>query len=207
MVPDGTEVHVNAFGASPRAGDADYAVDSLTAFNNCRDWILAYAVPAGTGGTTGITMVLDGYYYLSKSFATGGGNYNIRGQSRNSRITTPWPYDQIIVSNLNTFGREGYTYTSAFPIYLGQRVSVGNHIYVAVVAGTPSGTSPPSGTGTGQVDGTVVWNYEREKTYAEQQPGGFNGTIERLTVAAAWTGLRPIRVVSRQRSLRMIRQT
>jgi hypothetical protein len=191
MVPSGTEVHVNAFGASPRAGDADYAVDSLTAFNNCRDWILAYAVPAGTGGTTGITMVLDGYYYLSKSFATGGGNYNIRGQSRNSRITTPWPYDQIIVSNLNTFGREGYTYTSAFPIYLGQRVSIGNHIYVAVVAGTPSGTSPPSGTGTGQVDGTVVWNYEREKTYAEQQPGGFNGTIERLTVAASWSGSPP----------------
>jgi hypothetical protein len=118
MVPSGSEVHVNAFGASPRAGDSDFAVDSLTAFNNCRDWILAYAAPAGTAGTTGITMVLDGYYYLSKAFHTGGGNYNIRGQSQDSRITTPWPYDQIIVqgatSSQNTFGREGWAYSSAF---------------------------------------------------------------------------------------------
>jgi hypothetical protein len=195
MVPEGSEVHVNAFGASPRAGDSDVAVDSLTAFNNCRDWILAYAAPAGTAGTTGITMVLDGYYYLSKSFHTGGGNYNIRGQSQDSRITTPWPYDQIIVqgatSSQNTFGREGWAYSSAFAVYLGQRVNVGDHIYVAVVAGTPSGTSPPSGTGTGQVDGTVVWNYERERTYAEKQPGIFSGTIESLTVACNWSAFTP----------------
>jgi hypothetical protein len=195
MVPDGTEVHVNAFGASPRAGDSDFAVDSLTAFNNCRDWILAYATPAGTAGTTGITMVLDGYYYLSKAFYTGGGNFSIKGQSQDSRITTPWPYDQIIVqgatSGSNTFGREGFTYTSSFPIFLGQRVNVGNHVYVAVVAGTPSGTSPPSGTGTGQVDGTVVWNYERELTYAETQPRFFEGTIENLTVASNWSAFTP----------------
>jgi hypothetical protein len=191
MVPDGTEVHVNAFGASPRAGDSDFAVDSLTAFNNCRNWILAYAAPAGTAGTTGITMVLDGYYYLSKAFHTGQGNYNIRGESRNSRITTPWPYDQIVVHNTLTFGREGYTYTSAFPIYYGQRVNIGTHVYVAVVAGTPSGTSAPSGTGTGQVDGTVVWNYERELDYHETRGGAFGGTIERLTVASNWSAFTP----------------
>jgi hypothetical protein len=191
MVPDGTEVHVNAFGASPRAGDSDFAVDSLTAFNNCRDWILAYAAPAGTAGTTGITMVLDGYYYLSKAFDTGQGNYNIRGQSQTSRITTPWPYDQIIVQNSNTFGREGSPYTSAFPIFLGQRAFIGTHVYVAVVAGTPSGTSAPSGTGTGQVDGTVVWNYERELAYHETRGGAFGGTIERLTVGANWSGFTP----------------
>jgi hypothetical protein len=186
-VPNGTEVHVNAFGATRMASDSDYSVDSYQAFSDCRDWILKHVAPAGVGGTTGITMVWDGYYYCSKSFQTGQGNYNIRGQSRTSRITTPWPYDQIIVHGSNTFGREGSPYSSAFPVYYGQRSSIGTHVYVCVTAGTPSGTTPPSGTGVGQVDGTVVWNYERELAYHETLGGAFNGTIERLTVASNWS--------------------
>jgi hypothetical protein len=185
----GTEVHVNAFGASRRAGDSDFAVDSLQAFKDCRDWILRHCV--GAANYTGVTLVFDGYYYCSKAFSTGNGNYNIKGQSRDSRITTPWPYDQIIVQAGSSFGREGWTYTSAFPIFLGQRVSVGNHIYVAIQAGTPSGSTPPSGTGLGQIDGSVIWNYEREKTFDEQQTGGFVGTIERLTVASNWSAFTP----------------
>jgi hypothetical protein len=189
-VPNGTEVHVNAFGATRMASDSDYSVDSYQAFSDCRDWILKHVAPAGVGGTTGITMVWDGYYYCSKSFQTGQGNYNIRGQSRTSRITTPWPYDQIIVHGSNTFGREGSPYSSAFPVYYGQRSSIGTHVYVCVTAGTPSGTTPPSGTGVGQVDGTVVWNYERELAYHETLGGAFNGTIERLTVASNWSSRR-----------------
>jgi hypothetical protein len=181
----GSEVHVMAFGATRMAGDSDFSVDSLQAFRDCRDWILAYAV--GAANNTGITMVFDGYYYCSKSIDTGGGNYNIRGQTRDSRITTPWPYDQIIVQAGSSFGREGWVYSSAFPIFLGQRASVGNHIYVAVTPGTPSGSTPPSGTGIGQIDGSVIWNYEREKTYAEQQTGGFTGKISNLTVASNWS--------------------
>jgi hypothetical protein len=187
----GTEVHVNAFGASRRAGDSDFAVDSLQAFKDCRDWILRHCV--GAANYTGVTLVFDGYYYCSKAFSTGNGNYNVKGQSRDSRITTPWPYDQIIVQGGSSFGREGWAYTSAFPIYYGQRVSVGNHIYVAVTPGTPTlnGSTAPSGTGLGQIDGTVIWNYEREKTFDEQQTGAFNGTIERLTVASNWSAFTP----------------
>jgi hypothetical protein len=181
-------VHVNAFGAKSLASTTDTSFDSYAAFSDCRDFILSQNA-ARTDAGPSITMCLSGPYWLTKAFITGSDTYDIEGsggRENATRITTPWPYDQIIASHAGGFGREGEVYTNAFPVYVGQRYSVGNHIYVAVVAGTPGAASAPSGTGVGQVDGTVVWNYEREKVYHELATGGFDGTIRNITCASNW---------------------
>jgi hypothetical protein len=186
-------VHVNGFGAKTLASTTDTSFDSYAAFGDCRDFIISQNA-AHTDAGPSLTMVLSGPYYLSKAFITGSDTYDIEGsggREASSRITTPWPYDQIISSHNGGFGREGEVYTSAFTVYLGQRASVGNHIYVAVTPGTPSGSTPPSGTGLGQVDGSVVWNYEREKVYHELATGGFDGTIRNITCASNWSAFTP----------------
>jgi hypothetical protein len=195
VMPNDGRIHVHAFGAKSLASTTDTSFDSLQAFNDCRDFIISQN-PSGTDKGTPYTMLWSGPYYLSKPFKTGAITYDIEGtggREQATRITTPWPYDQIISGYAGSVGREGDAYTNAFTVYLGQRAAIGNHVYVAISPGTPSlvPSTPPSGTGLGQIDGTVVWNYEREKEYHERQLGGFDGTIRNVTTASNWSGFTP----------------
>jgi hypothetical protein len=185
------EVWVEQFGAAGST-NPNTTVDTWQAFEDAKNFVLsnrkdkkAYTIRVGLGA-----------YYLSQSFHMVGGVFNLIGTASSSAggiyegstLNFPAHTDGIFTQDIHTFGREGDAYSNLFSVYLGQEAAVGTHIYVAVQAGMPAGPGP-SGTSNGQVDGGVIWNYSREKTYSEQAgdvstTGG--ATIQNLTILSHW---------------------
>lgn len=64
--------------------------------------------------------------------------------------TVTWKFAGIS-DNTPWIGQEGYT--------IGQQRSNGPNLYVVTTEGTSASSGGPTGTGTGIVDGTVVWDY------------------------------------------------
>jgi hypothetical protein len=107
-------------------------------------------------------------------------------------LRTPWNHDAIQVqhsfSGLNTFGHEGGPYT-LFPTYLGMMIHNAGRVYKCTTAGSPSGTTFPTGTGSSIADGTAVWSYVRDLTYAEATGVGGGGqftVIKDFTIFGLW---------------------
>jgi hypothetical protein len=188
------EVWVEQFGADGST-DPNNTVDTWQAFEDAKNFVLfwrrnqkAYKIRAGLG-----------YFYLSKSFHMLGAVFDLEGSASSSgggvydgtTLTFPAHTDGVFTHDIHTFEREGNRYFWQFEVHVGQLVwNGGTHIYVAVQGGFPAvAGAGPSGTSNGQVDGAVIWNYLREKTYSEQL-GDVNSTagatIRNITVLSNW---------------------
>lgn len=100
------------------------------------DWLSAAAA--------GVKSLL-GTWQDTSADATGlAGHYRIKN---NLKTIT---HEQDVIS-------EAHATNKAYVV--GQQVHNGSNVYRCVTAGTSGNASPPTGTGTGIADGTVVWDY------------------------------------------------
>jgi hypothetical protein len=195
---EGMSVHVHCFGAVPNASPLVTVNESWQAFEDAKCWILSQGPSADLFG--GITLQLGiGAYYLSKAFSVEGNIFHVNGMgTAQTVIHTPYGQDGFIVQHAwtsgvdgQTFGHEGDPYSLTGSKYLYQYMGRGTHIYKAVVAGTSSGSTPPTGTANGQHDGTVIWDYVRERSWAESRGKGSGGS--RISNILFWNLWNPAR--------------
>lgn len=190
MIPSGRDVWVNAFGAQARAAN-DQSFDNYQPFADCRDWILQQTVNDIAGGFT--MRVGPGNYSATKAHSMEGGQYNLVGFSRDTtKLRVPYNQDAIQVQASfypnQGFGHEGYAVNTSFGTAKGLEVywPGGDNVYVCVTAGIPTNT-PLTGTGTGLVSGTAVFDYVRPRTWSEKLPSGNGyGVISDMTLWGLW---------------------
>lgn len=176
LVPEYGMVKPTQFGAQVSKEWNDETFDQWPFFEECKNFLISL------GYENGLTMfVPSSWYYLSKPHEMQGVSYNIRGSAKQlSTMRFPYTSHGIIFhhnqSGYITIGGEGGPYNGNFSgLTKGDIVYNGTHVYLAVTAGTPGGwnatignwASPPTGTASDFVDGSVHWKYIRELTFSE----------------------------------------
>lgn len=145
------------------------------------------------------------WYFLGQPFSIEGGGFNMEGSPGVGR-TTLWTNHTTTAALIiqhegygyQTIDAEGGLYNGNYSgSFVGETVYVAGdtHVYVCVQKGVPSGATDgsgawihrPTGTGSGQVDGTVIWNYQRELRWAEKRGSGVsNPSITGMSFYCQW---------------------
>lgn len=83
-------------------------------------------------------------------------------------------------------------WTSNTAVAVGTRIAVGGKVYVATTGGITSAATPPTGTGSGIADGTVVWDYVSATTIhaigpsLDDQNNGLTFDVADLVAVTVW---------------------
>jgi hypothetical protein len=201
LVHENGEVWVEQFGGLPcqrlpvaNSSDWDRTdIDAAPGFNACVDYIVFN--PYGKCDM----RIGPGVFYLGSTVQVKGADFSIQGvatgaygNGEGTHIRNHKDFEAFITHHPSvSFEKTGRNWVASTHFDVGQKVYFQNRpdSYVCTVAGTTSAASPPTGTGTGIIDGGVTWNYYRPTTRVERSNAYGQATFKNLFIWGHWNAL------------------
>jgi hypothetical protein len=192
LVAEDAEVWVEQFGAiGSTDNNPDPSYDNWQHFEDAKTFIIAKrSIRVGGGFTLRVGV---GIFYLSNHFEIKGAMFHLKGNGtgtptyNGTTLRFPPGVDGIIVQRAYGIGHDIYAWSGNQEFLVGYKAWAGDNIYICTTAGTSHASVPPSGTGTGIVDGTVVWDFVRAATANEKTTVGGDGcVIEGMLLWSKW---------------------
>jgi hypothetical protein len=196
MFPEHGELNFMAYGTHVKM--ADYRTQPTTGGSqDCyASWVIAdHHIAAKNYEGINLRLPAGKSLFTSKPFQIRRIRYNIIGSGTGhtcnsvSFIRTPVGSDGIIIGHHNGTGHDYNAYSPNTSLVLGAGTYNAGNFYRVVTAGMTGASSPPTGSGSSIVDGTVHWAYEGpvgDYDTSTSSPGGDGAIIENVHLWSFW---------------------